>query len=348
MAPTASNHLDGNGGNDRLYGYAGNDTLEGGSGHDKLYRGDGNNLIDGGSGNDTADYGQTSFGVNVNLHNQFSSQIVVDLPGTNNDQIDLIRHIEVFLATVHDDTIRGSYTFANYDRRPGRQRQDLWFRQRHRRFNDLFGSYGTDTIFSGAQNDSMHGGSGYDYASYDTGTYVGGVTVDLSIAGGQVIAGFGTDTLVSIEGLYGTDYNDNLFGNSGANIIHGLDGHDNLVGRNGNDVLYGNDGNDDLDGGGGSDELYGGYGYNTLDGGSGDDSLYGGNKNDLFTPGPGDDFIIGFQGADQIDYSGAIGGVGSTSPPHWSAEDQHLGRQRRNPRRGICQRLVAERHAARR
>ena len=299
-----SNALLGGGGADRLYGYAGNDTLRGGDGNDRLYRGDGNNVIDGGLGNDTADYGQTSFGININLHNQFSSQLVVDLPGTSNDQTDLIKGIETFLATVHDDTIRGSYAIGNYI--DGRAGNDVIYGTGSSSgTNYLFGSFGSDTIYSGAHNDTMHGGTGYDYASYDTGIYPSGVTIDLAVSGGQTNPGFGTDTLISIEGLYGTDYADDLFGNSGANIIRGLEGNDELRGRGGNDELWGDSGN------------------NTLYGDSGNDSLYGGNQNDLFIPGAGDDFISGLAGADHVDYSGAFGGVrvdlAATAPQYVSA-----------------------------
>ena len=60
------------------------------------------------------------------------------------------------------------------------------------------------------------------------------------------------DQLFNIEGLSGSDYNDVLTGNSGANVdFSGPVGLDVLIGGEGADHLLGGDGNDILKGGGG-------------------------------------------------------------------------------------------------
>ena len=74
------------------------------------------------------------------------------------------------------------------------------------------------------------------------------------------------DTLISIEGLIGSAYGDNLFGNDEANELRG---------GGGGDMLFGNGGADILRGGDGADELNGGRQNDTLDGGSGNDILDG-------------------------------------------------------------------------
>jgi serralysin len=70
------------------------------------------------------------------------------------------------------------------------------------------------------------------------------------------------DRLVSIEGLFGSNYADTLYGDAFANII---------AGAGGNDVILGMAGNDSLSGGNGNDRLVGGAGIDTLTGGAGTD-----------------------------------------------------------------------------
>ena len=62
------------------------------------------------------------------------------------------------------------------------------------------------------------------------------------------------DNFVSIENLTGSNFNDHLVGDAGANVLSGLAGVDELIG---------NDGNDTLDGGAGIDRLVGGTGDDT-------------------------------------------------------------------------------------
>lgn len=103
-------------------------------------------------------------------------------------------------------------------------------------------------------------------AENDTVSYEGAeaaVSVSLSIGSAQTTGGSGIDTLISIENLIGTRFNDTLTGNTGNNII---------VGGEGSDTLNGGDGNDTLSGGEGNDTLNGGRGNNVIDGGSGIDT----------------------------------------------------------------------------
>jgi Ca2+-binding RTX toxin-like protein len=65
--------------------------------------------------------------------------------------------------------------------------------------------------------------------------------------------GIGRDTLVDIENLTGSRWDDVLTGDHGRNILRGQAGDDRLVGYDGADRLTGGTGNDDLDGGLGQD-----------------------------------------------------------------------------------------------
>ncbi|WP_211253596.1 calcium-binding protein [Alkanindiges illinoisensis] len=72
---------------------------------------------------------------------------------------------------------------------------------------------------------------------------------------------------ISLKVQQGTEYNDNLYGDSLDNSIDGLAGDDYLVGNEGNDILDGGTGNDRLYGGSGNDTyIFGrGYGQDSID-----------------------------------------------------------------------------------
>jgi Ca2+-binding RTX toxin-like protein len=80
-----------------------------------------------------------------------------------------------------------------------------------------------------------------------------GVTVNL--AAGTAQRGAELDSLVGIEEIDGTNYNDFITGNAGANFLGGLAGVDTLNGGDGNDTFAGGTGNDTMDGGTGSDTV---------------------------------------------------------------------------------------------
>ena len=113
----------------------------------------------------------------------------------------------------------------------------------------LHGGSGNDLLIGGPGNDLLDGGTGTDTASYTDATNP--VTVSLAVTGPQD-TGWGIDTLVSIENLIGSNYNDTLTGNSLNNVIDG---------GAGNDWLHGLGGNDTLTSGAGSDTFY----FNNLD-----------------------------------------------------------------------------------
>jgi Ca2+-binding RTX toxin-like protein len=154
----------------------------------------------------------------------------------------------------------------------------------------LVGGAGVDALYGGPQNDVLRGGEGGDLldggADSDTASYeysTAGVFV--SLAEGLRAAAYGTaegDTLVSIENLTGSDYHDDLWGDSGSNIIRGLGGDDSLKGYGGADTLFGGDNNDTLFGLDGTDTLRGELGNDTINGGAGRDNLYGGLGGDKF------------------------------------------------------------------
>ncbi|KAA0948309.1 retention module-containing protein [Pseudomonas sp. ANT_H4] len=154
--------------------------------------------------------------------------------------------------------------------------------------NQLHGGNGTDLLFSGVGNDLLDGGAGIDTASYAHAT--GGVTVDLGLLVAQNTFGAGTDTLMAVENLIGSNFNDTLIGNGSNNL------------------LSGGLGNDTLSGGGGDDILIGGPGNNTLTGGTGADTFQyaiGNTGHDVIT-----DFVLGI---DKLDLSQLLQGENATT-----------------------------------
>ncbi len=106
--------------------------------------------------------------------------------------------------------------------------------------------------------------------------------VGINLATGRGFGGSAEgDTLVGIENVFGSNFNDTITGTSGANQLHGGEG---------NDVIKGGGGNDFLDGGNGNDILVSSiWNASTLDGGAGDDTFKGSGTADVLLGGAGSD-----------------------------------------------------------
>jgi Ca2+-binding RTX toxin-like protein len=209
----------------------------------------------------------------------------------------------------------------------------------------VFGMNGDDTITGSSFADTLSGGAGDDRldggGANDTAWYLdapSGVTVTLAVQGtAQATGGAGNDTLVSIENLTGSNFNDILTGNSGANVLVGAAGDDTLDGGTGSDRLYGGLGDDtfrvnvqgdlvfefagegtdtvittgnyylyqeieNLTLASGAGNIFGvGNGLaNTITGNEGDNLLLGGAGNDTVSSGTGADRLFGEGGDDTL------------------------------------------------
>jgi Ca2+-binding RTX toxin-like protein len=116
----------------------------------------------------------------------------------------------------------------------------------------IYGLGGNDVLRGGAQADRLDGGADRDAADYSDSDV--GVFVSLISNRGYNGTAQG-DTLVSIETLMGSPFDDWFVGNDEINSLYGRDGDDALKGGGGNDYLYGGNGGDILDGEGGSDTV---------------------------------------------------------------------------------------------
>jgi Ca2+-binding RTX toxin-like protein len=146
--------------------------------------------------------------------------------------------------------------------------------------NVLNGGDGDDELTDGPGNDTHDGGTGVDRVSYHSAP--ARVEVHLSLTTAQNTLGSGVDTILGVESLRGSDFDDSLFGDGGNNAIYGRWGHDYIEGGAGDDNLYG-----DL----GSDAIRGGPGADLLDGESGPDLLWGDADNDIIFSGLADDAL---------------------------------------------------------
>lgn len=242
IGTNSNNSLNGTTSADTIIGRAGNDTVNGSGGNDRLNGGIGNDIVNGGTGTDTADYSNlvisgttyigATAGVRVNL-NLTSAQ------NTGGAGTDTLVSIENLIGTNFNDSLTGN---AGNNVLSGLAGNDT-----------LLGGGGNDQLTGGTGNDRLDGGTGIDTASYSTAT--AGVTVGLNLTGTQDTVGAGIDTLVSIENLVGSNFNDTLYGNDATNT---------LFGGAGEDVLAGGSGGDRLDGGTGADEMFGGLGNDTF------------------------------------------------------------------------------------
>ncbi|TQV78586.1 calcium-binding protein [Denitrobaculum tricleocarpae] len=250
----ASGSFTGDLGNNVIAGTTGYDTIVGGAGDDKLIGGGSADTLDGGSGSDTASYESSELGVSVSLASGTGSR--GDAKG------DVLIGIENLIGSAYADDLTGDAGD-----------------------NRLEGGDGSDVLTGGAGADVLDGGSAEDTASYADSPEAGepgsgkGVTVNLETgdASGGDAEG---DSLIDIENLEGSAFDDALTGDDQDNQLVGNAGADTLSGGEGDDNLIGGAGADWMSGGAGADTLLGGDGYDVMAGDAGADSLDGGSGND--------------------------------------------------------------------
>ncbi|MEF8707535.1 MAG: hypothetical protein V5B38_01060 [Candidatus Accumulibacter propinquus] len=219
--------ITGDSGNDLIFGNEGNDTLYGGNGDDELHGGAANNVLDGGAGSDSLNGGA---GADTMLGGDGTDSYCVDHAG------DLVSESNGSLATGGNDVV---YSYlAAYTLTTNVERLRLML---------AGASTGTgnaldNTLYAGDGNNVLDGAAGNDTVSYAFAA--AGVTVSLASAGAQATGGSGSDTLISIENLIGSGFNDSLVGNTANNVLDGGAGSDFLNGATGADTMIGGDGTD--------------------------------------------------------------------------------------------------------
>jgi Ca2+-binding RTX toxin-like protein len=257
-----------------------NDTLIGGNpkfDNNERFEGlAGNDFIDGGSGNDEADYSSSPTAVLVNLGTGTAS-----------------------------DGFGGTDTLVSVERARGSD------------FNDTLigGANALERLTGGRGNDFIDGGSmtGVNYASFVLGTSGASASIANGVGTASNDGQGGTDTLMNINGLWGSNFADVLsggtgdqwfIGEGGSDLINGgadtdtvsymadpnavtvnlamntaTDGWGGIWGLLGTDTLISIE---NVEGSSFNDTLIGDANANVIDGGGGIDTLTGGGSIDVF------------------------------------------------------------------
>ncbi|MEP3888988.1 MAG: NF038122 family metalloprotease [Hellea sp.] len=280
--------INGGGGIDRIDGGAGNDIQRGQDGNDTLFGSAGADQLNGGAGTDVANYDLATSAVELSLA---TGGTVGDAAG------DTYFGIEIVIGSDFDDIVEGNNSVNDLRGGDG---------------NDtLIGLGGNDRFIGGEGADAFDGGSGIDIVNYTLAT--NSVHVDL-VVGGDDIGGVTNDadgdSYNSIEWVFGSDFNDNILGDSASNRLEGRGGDDFIEGRGGNDRLLGGDGNDVITGDDGIDTIFGQAGNDTLSGGAGNDFFFGSSGGDSIDGGADFDTVSYLASSAGVIVNLAVGGSG--------------------------------------
>lgn len=342
--------LVGGDGDDDINGDTGNDTLIGDAGADYLHGGAGDDHLEGGAGFDHAAYYGATGSVSVDL------SIVGPQAVGGGSGLDLLLGIEGLSGSPYNDTLLGDGAGNNLagmagndylDGRGGFDNADYYTATGGVTVNlsivgpqavggghgvdtlvsieNILGSFYGDTLTGNAGDnwfntrgggDRVDGGAGFDFVDFRD--LSGGVVANLGGSAPQALSVDGADTLIGIEGLVGTNFNDTLVGDAGANAF---------AGRQGDDLINGGAGDDSVDyvdatGGvmvnlnlAGPQAVGGGHGVDTLLsiehiwGSIYGDTLTGTSGNNYFTTRGGGDWVDGGAGFDTVDFRDHSGGV---------------------------------------
>ena len=274
-------------GNDKLYGLLGNDRLYGGYGDDEVYGDEGNDRLWGDAGDDMLSGGDGRD---------------VLRGGTGSDNL---------IGDAGNDTLYGG---SGYDTLQGGDGNDI-----------LMAQGGDDYLDGGAGDDILDGGDTPDpgwpssWWDEDIAGFWGattGVVVNLAAGTAQDGQG-GTDRLIDIEGVNGTQYDDVLIGGNTLNddweSFTGYQGNDSIDGGSGYDIIfysnedsYGYRGiSADLKAGTVTDvfgDIDSVHNIEAIVATQRYDRLLGSSGNDEFDPALGDDYINGRNGSDTVSY----------------------------------------------
>jgi len=289
---------------DTIVGNNLDNILEGGDGYDVLAGLDGNDILIGGSGAPN----QLIGGLGDDDYYVTANDTIIELLNQGHDRIFTTRDRLTLVANVEDLIYQGVANFTGTGNGLN---------------NTIRGNIGDDTLYGAGGNDHLDGGDGVDTADYSRAA--GSVSASLAAQTASADGDGGTDTLVNIENLIGSAFNDVLTGDAGVNVINGGAGDDHIRGGAGADVLRGGLGIDtvhyddaasgvvvrlnlnraDEDGFGASDVL---AGFENVVGSAHADTLIGSSEANVLNGGAGRDLLIGLDGNDIL-----IGGDGAAN-----------------------------------
>jgi serralysin len=213
-------------------GGAGNDTITGNSAANVLNGNGGNDTLNGGAGADSLDGGA---GFDITSYTDATATVQVVMYNTNYNTGealgDVFTSIEALQGSANIDILVGGFLADSIWGGVGGDWLDGTYGG-----DSLYGQSGNDSLVSRVQADVLDGGADFDYARYDYAD--AGLNVFLHNSSQNSGWALG-DTLVSIEGIAGSYFADNLQGDAVQNVIFGLGGADYIVGLGGADLLIG-------------------------------------------------------------------------------------------------------------
>jgi Ca2+-binding RTX toxin-like protein len=304
-----------------------NNTLSGGIGNDSLFGNNGNDILDGGQGDDRFDGGNGDDTYIID-----SSADLITFDQTGNDTV--ISSVNYILQTrIAVENLRAT-TGAAVTLTGNEFAQFLFGSEANNRLNGLGDN---DVLDGGAGADILDGGAGIDSAIYSNA--VGGIFADL--AGGyvletsQTIGSYGSstitlsqDSLIAVENVVGSNFDDRLYGHTANNV---------LAGGNGNDILYGDAGSDTVSFASNSGAVFvdfpGRYALETttttgtvlasdtivstdyyfefenIIGSNFGDRIYGNSDDNILSGFGGSDILYGDAGSDTVSFASNIGAV---------------------------------------
>jgi Ca2+-binding RTX toxin-like protein len=311
--------------NDQLAGDGGDNLVDGGDGDDYIQLSGGVDTLIGGAGRDLVDGRVVGAAINVNLTTGMGSGGGMAVGTT-------LSGFELVLGSAFDDVQTANLNlgtdlvgFDGADILNGANGDDQLFGDNYAGIlvtgdaDTLNGGDGNDRLEGGAFGDVLNGGAGVDTIVY----HDSAAAVTINLATGAASGGEAQgDTLIDIENVNGTAFDDVLTGSAAANRLDGRNGDDILAGLGGADALIGGAGVDLADysasssgvtinlqsgtGSGGDAQGDTLSGIENVVGSAHADRLTGAAGVNILTGGDGDDILAGLGGADQL-----IGGVGT-------------------------------------
>ncbi len=326
IARNLSENLDGEAGNDLIFGFDGGDTIQGGAGSDTISGGGGDDTLYGNSrtnhsnsfgevdtvvfAGDRANYIVSAVLGDSGLSNGIATFTIQDINNTDNggdEGRDTAAGFERFRFGSETLNVVGAGSQSNssaivvgghgQESIGGGRGDDLIFG--FRGMDTIDGGEGNDRIVGGEGDDIIDGGSGIlDMAVYHGIREEYTITEDLRVADRFVVRDDnddwdGEDSLTNVEVARfaigsAAAPEDVILNRLAANVIIASDGGS-AIGGVRNDIGV---------------NIIGGQGVDAITGGGGDDTITGGGGNDTILGGPGNDDIDGGIGVDTAEYSG--------------------------------------------
>ncbi|MGZ2412026.1 serralysin [Sphingomonas sp. F9_3S_D5_B_2] len=204
------------------------ENAKGGTASDTIVGNAANNVLEGGAGNDTVSYEAARAGVTVDMR-------VSGQQNTIGAGRDTLTSFENLVGSAYGDTLTAAPTTLSIHGGSGDDRLSGLAA-------NFYGDGGNDSFSATAANDWFSGGDGFDTIDY---SHASGSVSMVTDAGNYNTGASGVDTLVSVERIIGSAFDDTLRSTAAGGALVGGTGNDSLTGSGG--------GGSDLTGGTGND-----------------------------------------------------------------------------------------------